>query len=106
MTETPTSAADRFNAAFPWFDHDRWAWHYEPIAEGGSAYRLQGARRDASGEIAIYMPGAGAERFLAVQRWLIAEFNPAREVPGTRYIVVEKMGRRPGGHNSSWQAGR
>ena len=90
----------RFDAAFPWFDYERWSWHYEPVAEGGSAYKIPGARADAFGEIAIYMPGAGAERFLAVQQWLIAEFNPARAVPATRHLDMEKIGRRDGGHNS------
>ena len=100
MPENRTSATARFNAAFTWFDHERWAWHYAPEPEGGSAYRIPGARRDAFGEIAIYMPGATADQFDAVHRWLIVEFNPAYKVPATRYVDAELIGQRAGGHNS------
>lgn len=34
-------------------------------------------------------------------RWLIREFNPAREVPGTGYINVAKISARDGRHNST-----
>ena len=53
------------------------------------------------GEIAICMPGASAQQSEVVTRWLIGEFNPAREAPGTRYIDVAKIGARDGHHNST-----
>ena len=91
--------AARFNAAFPWFDHERWAWSFDPTRDGGTAYRIAGASRDALGEISIYMHGASAEQFAEVKRWLIRYFNPAREVPAVP--IMAAIGQRGGGHNSA-----
>ena len=58
----PDNIQARFNAAFPWFDHERWAWSYEPTESHPSHwYAIPKARPDASGEIATYMPGATHE---------------------------------------------
>jgi hypothetical protein len=85
----------RFNAAFPWFDHSLWAWSYDPVESGDSPwYRISNAPPDASGEIAIYMLGATHEQCQAVERWLISEFNPKRDVPAT-HLLPKKM---PVGH--------
>jgi hypothetical protein len=88
----------RFNAAFPWFDHQQWAWSYDPVEHYKSHwYLVRGAPADASGEIALYMLGASHEQWLEVKRWLIREFNPKYDIPAT-HLLPKKM---PGGHRHS-----
>jgi hypothetical protein len=85
----------RFNAAFPWFDHKRWAWSYDPVEHYKSHwYLISGARADASGEIATYMLGASHEQWQQVKGWLIREFNPKYDIPAT-HLLPKKM---PVGH--------
>jgi hypothetical protein len=86
----------RFNAAFPWFDHKRWAWTYDPVEHYPSHWYLVRIppAPDASGEIAIYMLGATVEQCAEVKRWLVAEFNPKYDIPAT-HLLPKKM---PGGH--------
>lgn len=78
----------------------RWRWHYDPEGSGAPAYRLRTASAGALGTLEIWMPGATAAQFAEMQRRLVARFNPAFEVPATRFVDIDVMGYRAGGHNS------
>jgi hypothetical protein len=97
-TPSPEQGDDvhaRFNAAFPWFDHARWAWSYDPKESYPSHwYAIRNAPRDAQGDIAIHMPGATVEQRDDIEGWLLAEFNPSYCIPGT-HLLPKKM---PVGH--------
>lgn len=83
----------RFNPAFPWFDRARWAWTYDPKERYPSHwYAVRNAPRDAQGDIAIYMAGATHEQCEAVERWLIAEFNPRYCTPATHLLPKKIIG--------------
>lgn len=80
----------------------RWRWHYDPDGKGAPAYRIRDAPATARGTLELYMPGATAEQCAEMQRRLIARFNPAFEVPATRF-VPEVLASRAG-HNPSTRA--
>lgn len=85
----------RFSAAFPWFDHQRWARSYDPVEHLKShRYLIEGAPADAAGKVAIYTPGATHEQWVEVKRWLSREFNPKYDIPA-RHLLPKKM---PVGH--------
>lgn len=84
----------RFDAAFPWFDHGRWGWDYDPDYAGDSPfYRIRDAGPGAKGSIETYMSGATEEQWKAVRAWLRREFNPAAEVPASQFAL--KFAMRP-----------
>ena len=83
----------RFNTAFPWFDHERWAWSYDPVEHFKSHwYLISGSRAGAAGEIAIYMAGADCDQCEAVKRWLVREFNPKYDIPATHLLPRKLVG--------------
>jgi hypothetical protein len=95
-----TTRAD-FDAAFPWFNHERWMWSFDPGGTAGIGYRILGASREAYGRLVIYMPGATYEQGAAVKAWLMERFNPAYIVPPDPQFV-QPQAPRPGQHNSTF----
>ena len=77
----PIKVHARLMAAFPWFDEEAWAWHYEegePPASGADPLK---------GKIAIYMPGASPEQQDAVTAWLTHELQPSGVIPGPVFVA-------------------
>jgi hypothetical protein len=91
---------DAFKAAFPWFDHHRWAWSYDPTGQAGPAYRIAFALADARGTIEVFMQGATHEQAEAVRSWLVAQYRPRYEVPATRFLMA--LGDRSRAGNPAW----
>ena len=78
--EDPIKVHARLMAAFPWFDEEAWAWHYEegdPPTSGAPP----------KGKIAIYMPGASPELQEAVTAWLTRELEPSSVIPGPEFVA-------------------
>jgi hypothetical protein len=76
----------QLKTAFPWFDDEAWAWHYEPAIRDGVPIDAPDTPTDFPAKIAIYMPGASSEQYEAVKAWLVGHFNPARLVQGPEFV--------------------
>jgi hypothetical protein len=83
----PDEVRVAFDAAFPWFDHERWMWSFKPNRIAGVGYRIPDAPRKARGALVIYMPGATYEQGALVRAWLVERFNPAYIVPADPQVI-------------------
>jgi hypothetical protein len=84
--DEPEKTHAQLKTAFPWFDDEAWAWHYEPATKDGVPIDAPDADGGVLGKIAIYMPGASSEQYETVKAWLMGHFNPARLVPGPEFV--------------------
>jgi hypothetical protein len=104
VSDRPSEVLARFDAGCPWFDHGQWGWAYDARYSGESRfYRLAGINGEARGSIEIYMPGSTREQVEAASQWLRREFNPAAEVPATRFAL--KFAMRPVGNDGDMPIG-